>query len=173
MFHVENVVELEGIISTMIMDNIINEEQWQKFNLLDRLINSDSKCVKDDNIDWNLVNEIVKPNNDLECNLFGYIDTIEKFDEARLVCIGSTSGFGPLRKEICIQCGKEFYLDLGEVKSYKNKGFELPKRCKPCRDRNKDLAEKKKVIKEKNDIRFDSDPYDTAFSKVLKDKGII
>ncbi len=37
----------------------------------------------------------------------------------------------------CIQCGKDFQLSDGEIKFYKEKGLELPKRCEECRDKNK------------------------------------
>lgn len=40
-------------------------------------------------------------------------------------------------KKTCVQCGKDFEITAGEVSFYQEKGYELPKRCKECRDKNK------------------------------------
>lgn len=40
-------------------------------------------------------------------------------------------------KRICKQCGKEFELSDSEIQFYKSKNLNIPKRCKECRDRNK------------------------------------
>lgn len=40
-------------------------------------------------------------------------------------------------KIICKQCGKEFELTQSEISFYKSKNLSLPKRCKECRDKNK------------------------------------
>ncbi len=40
-------------------------------------------------------------------------------------------------KRNCIQCGKEFELTDSEIKFYKSKNLQLPKRCKECREKNK------------------------------------
>ena len=40
-------------------------------------------------------------------------------------------------KVTCKDCGKEFTLTEGEIEFYKNKGLNLPKRCKECREANK------------------------------------
>lgn len=37
----------------------------------------------------------------------------------------------------CIQCGREFTLTDSEIKFYKSKNFDLPKRCEECRKNNK------------------------------------
>lgn len=37
----------------------------------------------------------------------------------------------------CKQCGKEFTMADSEIKFYKEKNLQLPKRCKECRDKNK------------------------------------
>ena len=46
-------------------------------------------------------------------------------------------------KKICKQCGKSFELTQSEIDFYKNKGLELPKRCKKCRDINRKSLGKK------------------------------
>ena len=40
----------------------------------------------------------------------------------------------------CRDCGKEFTLTDGEINFYRSKGFELPNRCKSCRDKKKKNA---------------------------------
>ncbi len=40
-------------------------------------------------------------------------------------------------KKTCVQCGKDFEITDGEIGFYKEKGYELPKRCKECRTKNK------------------------------------
>lgn len=37
----------------------------------------------------------------------------------------------------CKDCGKEFTITDGEIDFYRSKGFELPNRCKSCRDKRK------------------------------------
>lgn len=37
----------------------------------------------------------------------------------------------------CRDCGREFTLTDGEINFYRSKGFELPSRCKACRDKRK------------------------------------
>ena len=40
-------------------------------------------------------------------------------------------------KRICKQCGAEFELSESEIQFYKSKNLSLPKRCKQCRNQNK------------------------------------
>lgn len=41
----------------------------------------------------------------------------------------------------CKQCGKEFELSDGEVEFYRQKGLSLPKRCKSCRNENRNSSD--------------------------------
>jgi hypothetical protein len=36
-------------------------------------------------------------------------------------------------KRHCYECGDDFVLELGEIKFFIKKGFDYPRRCKPCR----------------------------------------
>lgn len=40
---------------------------------------------------------------------------------------------------LCVEkdCGKEFAITQNEQEFYAGKNFELPKRCKPCREKKK------------------------------------
>ena len=42
---------------------------------------------------------------------------------------------------ICKECNENFYIDQGEVEFFEKKGFEPPKRCKPCRAKRKQEKE--------------------------------
>jgi hypothetical protein len=41
------------------------------------------------------------------------------------------------KKLICKECEIEFTLKDSELTFYQKKNFELPKRCKPCREKRK------------------------------------
>jgi len=47
-------------------------------------------------------------------------------------------------KRTCKECGKEFELTDGEIHFYKEKGLDLPKRCKECREANQEQRQKNK-----------------------------
>ena len=47
----------------------------------------------------------------------------------------------------CKQCGKEFELEASEIRFYKSRNLNLPKRCKECRDKNKQRRHDEKPIK--------------------------
>lgn len=51
-------------------------------------------------------------------------------------------------KRNCKQCGQEFILNDSEIKFYKDKNLELPKRCSGCRKENK--SNNKNLNKSKN-----------------------
>ncbi len=38
---------------------------------------------------------------------------------------------------VCQDCGEEFVFTESEQKFYSERGFQDPKRCKPCRDKRK------------------------------------
>lgn len=37
----------------------------------------------------------------------------------------------------CVECGEEFIFSDEEQQFYSERGFQEPKRCKPCRDKRK------------------------------------
>jgi hypothetical protein len=40
------------------------------------------------------------------------------------------------RRLRCVQCGREFIFEAGEQAFFKEKGFQDPKRCPPCRQQH-------------------------------------
>ncbi len=60
-------------------------------------------------------------------------------------------------KKRCKQCGKEFELTDGEIHFYKEKGLDLPKRCKECREANQEQRQKDKSSTKAEDKKISSD----------------
>lgn len=60
-------------------------------------------------------------------------------------------------KRICKQCGKEFELSQSEINFYKGKKLSIPKRCKDCRNANKQkkggLSKADKISKANEDVQ--------------------
>ncbi len=48
-----------------------------------------------------------------------------------------------MEKRKCIECGSNFTLTDSEIRFYKSKGLELPKRCEKCRKKTKAVKERK------------------------------
>ena len=53
---------------------------------------------------------------------------------------------------VCIECNTDFELNEGEKNFYVQRGLDLPKRCKPCRD------SRKQQINGNSTVSNDSDP---------------
>ncbi|MDU1005146.1 MULTISPECIES: zinc-ribbon domain containing protein [Clostridium] len=51
-------------------------------------------------------------------------------------------------ERICVQCGKKFKIEDSEIDFYNKKDLNLPKRCKECRDKNKNSNDKSELKKE-------------------------
>ena len=43
----------------------------------------------------------------------------------------------------CISCGEKFVIPAEEKEWYEKKGFELPKRCKSCRQKRRNNGRKR------------------------------
>lgn len=54
-------------------------------------------------------------------------------------------------KRNCKQCGKEFVLSDSEIKFFRDKNLELPKRCNECRKENKNMSSNKSNSLNKDD----------------------
>lgn len=58
----------------------------------------------------------------------------------------------------CKDCGKDFELSQGEINFYKSKNLNLPKRCKECRDKNKDDSNGNRSGKNRNILSDKKNP---------------
>jgi len=77
-------------------------------------------------------------------------------------------------KRTCVQCGKEFEMSQSEINFYKKKKLSLPKRCKECREENKnkkknnqklqeeDQRAEQKIDKKKSKAKNDKTEYQTG-----------
>ncbi|SFU90688.1 Probable zinc-ribbon domain-containing protein [Clostridium sp. DSM 8431] len=65
-------------------------------------------------------------------------------------------------KKTCKECKKEFTLSDSEIKFYKDKNLELPKRCKECRDKKKNYKETSEANNTKNNQYIDKQSIDRS-----------
>ena len=112
---------------------------WMRLNFF---LNKVGQAIKDghknEDIKWGYINEMCTANlNQFDYKMYENVDSIEKLDKQRFNLICATEGVGPWQKHRCKDCGKEFYMTYREVQFYKDKGLNLPKRCKECRAKRK------------------------------------
>lgn len=55
-------------------------------------------------------------------------------------------------KRTCKQCGKEFELSQSEIQFYKSKNLNIPKRCKECREKNKQRQQGQEKLEVQSDV---------------------
>ncbi|MDO5516033.1 MAG: zinc-ribbon domain containing protein [Clostridium sp.] len=82
----------------------------------------------------------------------------------------------------CVQCGRSFTIEDSEIEFYKSKSLSLPKRCKECRDKNKENSKKsrdnkvnihKNEYEEKNTVKPISEERNANKSSSNKNNGSI
>lgn len=62
-----------------------------------------------------------------------------------------------MQKRTCKDCGREFTLSDSEIKFYKDKNLELPKRCSECRNAKKNKRDnKEEKIESQTNTNFNS-----------------
>lgn len=82
-------------------------------------------------------------------------------------------------KRTCKQCGKEFVLSQSEINFYKSKNLSIPKRCKECRDANKQvrgndkLGDTKQISYQNNHSNNNMNQSSSALTKLLIIAGIV
>lgn len=82
-------------------------------------------------------------------------------------------------KRICKQCGKEFVLSQSEINFYKSKNLSIPKRCKECRDANKQargndkLGDTKQISYQNNHSNNNMNQSSSALTRLLTIAGIV
>jgi hypothetical protein len=92
----------------------------------------------DEDFKWDYINEMLtKDLSVFDYNMFEPVYSIEEFSNLRFDVIAASEGIGPWHKHKCKDCGEEFYMTYKEVHFYEEKGLNLPKRCKTCRDKRK------------------------------------
>ncbi len=82
-------------------------------------------------------------------------------------------------KRTCKQCGKEFVLSQSEINFYKSKNLSIPKRCKECRDANKQargndkLGDTKQISYQNNHSNNNMNQSGSALTRLLTIAGIV
>lgn len=66
-------------------------------------------------------------------------------------------------KTITCQCGNDFTFTVGEQRYYAERGYQEPKRCKPCREKRK--AEKEGGVSQP------SDPKERNWPRMPRDRS--
>ena len=74
-------------------------------------------------------------------------------------------------KRTCKQCGKEFVITQSEINFYKSKNLSIPKRCKECRQNNKqrkeNVAKVEEVTSYQNSRKTNNTPVTKAVTVAL------
>lgn len=131
--------EIQEVINTL-RDNAFKRlPLWARLNYMRIQISNalNDGCAEGD-INWEYINKLCSEDLDVfDCNMYKPVDNVEDFDIQRNDIIAASCGLGAWHKHICKDCGNEFYMDYKEVCFYKDKGLQLPKRCKKCREQRK------------------------------------
>ena len=120
-------------------DTIKKMPLWMRMNFYgNKLGKAISDGHKDEDIKWDYINEMLtKDLSIFDYNMFKPVHSFEEFGNLRFDVIAASEGVGAWHKHKCKDCGKEFYMDFREVHFYEEKGLNLPKRCKECREKRK------------------------------------
>lgn len=112
---------------------------WMRLNFFsNKLCKAMKDGHTDDDINWNYINEMcTKGLSEFDYNRYKSVSTVEEFEEQRFDVICASEGIAPWHKHKCKDCGKEFYMSYKEVHFYEERGLNLPKRCKECREKRK------------------------------------
>ncbi len=135
----ENIEALEKVreMFQSIQDEFLRTKpMFMRLNLITNMVSkAKNEGKKNEDIDWNKVNEYITTNvGEYDFNDF---DRIESFDDlfgTTMHCHEASILNTSWRKGKCKDCGAEFKMSYNEVRFYEEKGLQLPKRCKQCRD---------------------------------------
>ena len=135
----EKQMEASKIIREIQMETLKNMPLWMRMNWFTAQM---SKALDDkhqeNEFNWDLINEVCSKNSDpFDYNMYKPVNTVEEFVMQKGDIVFASEGVGIWHKHKCKDCDKEFYMTYREVHFYKDKGLNLPKRCKVCRDKRK------------------------------------
>lgn len=102
---------------------------WMKFNYIANI----TRGLKDSEVNWEMVNELLNARGPFEFNRFEYIKSREKLFLARNIEFDNSLLDGPYVEFKCSKCGDVFYLTKREAEFYEEQGFKAPKQCKYCK----------------------------------------
>lgn len=73
-------------------------------------------------------------------------------------------------KRNCVDCGQEFTIPPYQQMFYTNRGWELPKRCKACREKKKQECQKKEA--EEATRQFEKELSDSPYASVGQGENV-
>lgn len=114
---------------------------WMRMNFYgNKLGQAINDGHKDEDVKWDYINEMLtKDLSIFDYNMFKPVHSFEEFSNLRFDVIAASEGLGAWHKHTCKDCGKDFYMQHNEVVFYQDKGLNLPKRCKECRNKRKNI----------------------------------
>lgn len=124
--------KLGKAIREVLKEMIKDSPMWMRFNFITHGIAE----RKEEEIDWDNVNNILRNNIDkYDFNAFEKITSKQELYNTIFNCNAASMNIGAWYKDTCKECGEEFYMTRGEISFFERKDFNLPKRCKDCRDK--------------------------------------
>lgn len=119
---------------------IYNTEEWDKMNVRDKL-DMIVKWVDDqdrkDVIDYRHIIKLLRTNNINDFNMFPDIHNYWDLLDLQVAVDNAYNNEAPLIQRNCKDCGQVFHIYISERDDYIAKKLQLPKRCKKCRQLNK------------------------------------
>lgn len=134
--------EASKIIQDMQKKALLTFPMWMRLNWICNSINDMLKNGhSEEDISWDNVNEILTTNVDeYDFNFFKRIETVEQLVWTAATCrAASICGEEIWQEHTCKDCGKGFCMSYNEVEFYKNKELRIPKRCRICRNKRKEM----------------------------------
>ncbi len=119
---------------------VINEDAWNEMNVQQRL-DMIVKWVEDQedkqSVDYRHIIKLLRNNNMNDFNIFPNVRTYWDLLDLQVEVDKAYNNETPLIKRNCKDCGEVFYIYISERDDYIAKKLQLPKRCKKCRQINK------------------------------------
>lgn len=134
--------EASKVIQDLQKKALLTLPMWMRLNWVCNSINDMLKNGhSEEDISWNNVNEILTTNVDeYDFNFFKRIETVEQLVWTAATCqAASICGEEIWQEHICKDCGKWFIMTYNEVEFYRNRKLHVPKRCKACRIKRKNM----------------------------------
>lgn len=144
---------------------------WMRFNLLSHSVNSAKEQGVENEIDWDSINQLLLENRGKwDFTAYDYIDSVTSFWTAFHSCQMAGVDFGPWQIHKCKECGENFSMSRGEVFFYEKKKFDLPKRCRWCREHK---GEKKAPPPKPVEPNQEDQIKTTAMEEAFKKAGLV
>ena len=148
---------------------------WMRINMLSHKISKAiEKGIPETDIDWSKIEYYLTVNLDpADFNNFSIPHSYEDWRQVLDASISAQADIIPWRREVCKDCGKDFYLYQLEIMSYLNKDLSIPKRCKCCRDKRKGIKPTQVVNNKTPEPAPKKEKEPTAMEIAMRKAGLI